>query len=209
MNLNKKPKFNLGKGDKINLKKDNGSKLANICMGVNWSAIEKKGFFGPKKVNVDLDASCTVFDENLKAIETIYFANKKSKSANNFILHSGDDLTGDLDGDDGLDNEVIQINLDNAPANANSIWFYLNSYSGQKFDEIPNVSIRVYEGSPTFVDNNFAQMNLNNDSSFANKKAMILGKIYKRNGEWKFEAIGQALPVQHIKDIITTITNSK
>ena len=55
--------INLEKGQRINLEKSNGTKLQNICVGVNWGAIEKKGFFGTKKEAVDLDASCAVYDD--------------------------------------------------------------------------------------------------------------------------------------------------
>jgi tellurium resistance protein TerZ len=55
--------INLEKGQRINLEKGNGSKLQNICVGINWGAIEKKGFLGMggSKEAVDLDASCALF----------------------------------------------------------------------------------------------------------------------------------------------------
>ena len=60
---------NLSKGQKISSEKSNGSKLENFCVGVNWGAIETKGFLGFKKmVDVDLDLSCIILDENKKMI---------------------------------------------------------------------------------------------------------------------------------------------
>ncbi len=57
--------INLEKGQRISLEKTNGSKLLNICVGINWGAIEKKGLFGfgGGKEAVDLDASCALFNE--------------------------------------------------------------------------------------------------------------------------------------------------
>ena len=210
MNLNKEPEYNLSKGDKIDLTKKGGSTLTNVCMGANWSAIDKvsKSLFGgtkTKKVSVDLDASCTVFDKDGNEIETISFQNKKSKCVRDFINHSGDDMTGDTDGDDGLDNEVIMVDLSKAPQKAISIWFYLNSYSGQDFGVIPNVSLRIYEGTPSRVDHNFAQIIIQNDPSFAGKKAMVLGKLYLHKGNWKFETVGIGTNDKRIPQIINTI----
>ncbi len=66
--------INLTKGQRINLEKSNGSKLQSICVGINWGAIEKKGWLGGiKKEAVDLDASCALFDENKKLIDVIYW----------------------------------------------------------------------------------------------------------------------------------------
>ena len=66
--------INLVKGQKIDLKKSSGSSLENICLGLNWGMIEKKGFFGGiKKEAVDLDASCAVFDKDKNLLDTVYF----------------------------------------------------------------------------------------------------------------------------------------
>ena len=63
--------INLEKGQRINLEKSNGTKLQNICVGINWGAIVKKGIFGTKKEAVDLDASCAVYDENKNHIDSV------------------------------------------------------------------------------------------------------------------------------------------
>ena len=118
----------LEKGQRINLEKSNGSKLQNLCVGVNWGAIETKGFWGNKKMEaVDLDASCATFDDNNNALEVIYFGNLKSQ--NSSIMHSGDDLTGDMDGDDGLDNEVITVDLAKLSPAVTKIAFVLTDSS--------------------------------------------------------------------------------
>lgn len=180
--------INLEKGQRINLEKSNGTKLQNICVGINWGAIEKKGFFGTTKEPVDLDGSCCVYDANKNILDTVSF--KKLTSTDQAIKHSGDDLTGDLNGDDGLDNEVITLDLSRLNSSANYVAFFINSFRGQDFKDIPFASIRIYEGTPTRVNEVFAKYDVANDKAFAGSVSMILGVFYKRNEEWKFNAIG-------------------
>ena len=194
----------LEKGQRINLEKSNGNKLQNLCVGVNWGAIEKKGFFGGKKFEaVDLDASCATFDDSNKALEVIYFGNLKSK--NGSINHSGDDLTGDVGGDDGLDNEVITVDLAKLPAEVSKIAFVLNSFRGHDFKTIPFASIRIYEGTPTRVNEVFATYDIANDATFSGSVSMVMGVFYKRNGEWKFNAIGEATQDRDLKSTLSTV----
>ena len=180
--------INLQKGQKISLKKEDGTALKSFCVGANWGIIEGKGFFGgAKKISVDLDLSVGIFNKKNQLINTIYFRNLLVQG----IKHSGDDLVGDIYGDDGLDNEVISIDLSNVQSNVEQIVFVLNSYKKQDFATIPFASIRLYEGTPTQVKRVFASYNIASDAKFSGYVSMILGKLYKRNGEWRFSAIGE------------------
>ena len=195
--------INLEKGQRINLEKSNGSKLQNICVGVNWGAIEKKGLFGTKKEAVDLDASCAVYDDKKNHIDSVNF--RKLISNDRAIKHSGDDLTGDLNGDDGLDNEVITLDFSQLTPAANHVAFFINSFRGQDFKDIPFASIRIYEGTPTLVSQEFARYDVANDASFAGNVSMILGVFYKRNGDWKFSAVGVPTNDKKLEQTIVTI----
>ncbi|MEP6803873.1 MAG: TerD family protein [Flavobacterium sp.] len=195
--------INLEKGQRINLEKSNGTKLVNICVGVNWGAIVKKGLFGSKKEPVDLDASCAVYDDQKKHIDSVNF--KKLISNDRAIKHSGDDLTGDLNGDDGLDNEVITLDFSQLSPAANHVAFFINSFRGQDFKDIPFASIRIYEGTPTKVTQEFARYDIANDASFAGNVSMVLGVFYKRNDEWKFSAIGVPTSDKKLEQTIVTI----
>ncbi|MBS7231669.1 tellurium resistance TerZ family protein [Flavobacterium psychroterrae] len=195
--------INLEKGQRINLEKSNGTKLVNICVGVNWGAIEKKGLFGTKKEPVDLDASCAVYDDQKKHIDSVNF--KKLISNDRAIKHSGDDLTGDLNGDDGLDNEVITLDFSQLSPAANHVAFFINSFRGQDFKDIPFASIRIYEGTPTKVTQEFARYDIANDASFAGNVSMVLGVFYKRNDDWKFSAIGVPTSDKKLEQTIVTI----
>jgi tellurium resistance protein TerZ len=192
----------LQKGQRITLEK-NGNQLNHICVGVNWGAIEKKkGFFGgSEKEAVDLDASCITFDENKNRLELVYFG----QLAGQGIKHSGDDLTGDMDGDDGLDNEIITVDLTRVSDKATQIVFVLNSFQGHDFKDIPFASIRLYEGTPTRVDNVFATFDIANDKKFAGSVSMVMGKLYKHNGIWKFSAIGDSTTDTKLEQSVATV----
>ncbi|MBE8725745.1 TerD family protein [Flavobacterium hungaricum] len=195
--------INLEKGQRINLEKSNGTKLQNICVGVNWGAIEKKGFFGTKKEAVDLDASCAIYDDKKNHIDSVNF--RKLISNDRAVKHSGDDLTGDLNGDDGLDNEVITLDFSQLTPAANHVAFFINSFRGQDFKDIPFASIRIYEGTPTRVTQEFARFDVANDASFAGNVSMVLGVFYKRNEEWKFSAVGVPTNDKKLEQTIVTI----
>ena len=195
--------INLEKGQRINLEKSNGSKLLNICVGINWGAIETKGFLGNKKEAVDLDASCAIYDDKKMLIDSVNFRHLQSNDKS--IKHSGDDLTGDLNGDDGLDNEVITVDLSSISANANYVAFFVNSFRGQDFKDIPFASIRIYEGTATKVNEEYAKYNISKDASFSGSVSMILGVFYKKNGDWKFNAIGVPTKDKKLEETILTI----
>ncbi len=199
--------INLAKGQKIDLKKKDASgassQISSFCIGANWGVIEKKGIFGTKKVAVDLDASCAVFNANKELIDVVFFNQLMSRDGS--IRHSGDDLVGDVDGDDGLDNEIISVNLNAISPEADQVVFFINSFQQQDFATVPFAAIRIYEGTPTRVDNVVASLDIATDSAFKGFVAMVMGKLYKRNGEWKFSAIGEPTRDRDIKQTLHTI----
>lgn len=206
--------INLTKGQKIDLTKKSSSgvesKMTKFCVGVNWGAIEvdkKKFFGGTKKVRqaVDLDLSCIMIYSDKQKYDHIYSPEYnpnalakmglppgKLVSRDGALRHSGDDRTGDLDGDDGLDNEIISVDLDKVHPDIEQIFFFINNATNEDFYQIPFAKIRMYEGTATRVDNIYASFDVVSDAAYRGKKSMIMGKLYKRNGEWKFNAIGDA-----------------
>ncbi|RLJ80302.1 TerD family protein [Pedobacter alluvionis] len=200
--------INLQKGQRISLEKSNGSKLQNVCVGINWGAIEKKGLFGfgSSKEAVDLDGSCALYNENKQLLEVVYFGNLKSK--NGSVKHSGDDLTGDMGGDDGLDNEIITLDFSQLDANVNYVAFVLNSFRGHDFGTIPFASIRIYEGTTKRVNEVFAKFDIANGANFAGHVSMVMGVFYKKNDEWKFNAIGEPTKDKKLEDTVKTVTQN-
>lgn len=213
----------LEKGQRINLEKETGAKLTNFCVGCNWGAIVKKTFFGLSSsvVDVDLDLSCLMFDAEGKPIDHIYsplyrfgdrnvgLPNGKVDSVDHALHHTGDDTQGDQNGDDGLDNEIITVDLNKVSSQTNSIVFFLNIYNNNEFSgdfsEIPYASIRMYEGTATKVHSVFAQYDVATKDNCRGMRALVMGKLYRRNGEWKFAAIGDAFEDRNIVQTIERV----
>ena len=212
----------LEKGQRINLEKNNGAKLTQFCVGCNWGSIIKNGFLGlgNSVQDVDLDLSCVMLDANGNLCDHISsplyrkeFLDQygmppgKVDSNDRALHHSGDDLKGDQDGDDGLDNEIITVDLNKISSSVEQIFFFLNNCGKEDFSQIPYASIRMYEGTPEWVKEIFAQYDVAAESQYQGKTALIMGKLYRRGGEWKFSAIGDAYPdgnlCETIKRIIT------
>lgn len=210
----------LEKGQRINLEKETGARLTNFCVGCNWGAVTKSGFLGlgRKVVDVDLDLSCLMFDASGQVCDHIYsplyrfgdnnlgLPNGKLDSLDRALHHTGDDTTGDQDGDDGLDNEIITVDLMRVNPTINQIVFFLNIYNNNEFSgdfsEIPYASIRMYEGTATRVREVFAKYDVATKDNCHGMRALVMGKLYRRNGEWKFAAIGDAF---HDENIVKTI----
>lgn len=198
--------INLTKGQRIDLRKASGATLTDFCVGVNWGGIESRGFLGlTKKVQeVDLDLSAALLDTNGALCDHIYSPLYKPEvlakcglppgklvAANGALKHTGDDRAGDSGGDDGLDNEIITVNLNQVPASVAQIFFFLNSCGKEDFSVIPYAKIRMFEGTPTKVKEVFASYNVAAEPQYVGKRALILGRLYRRGSEWKFAAMGE------------------
>ena len=177
---------NLVKGQKISLEKPGGGSLSKVFMGLGWD---------PARGNdeIDLDASCICYDSNRQLVENIYFGNLVSSNAS--IVHSGDNLTGEGDGDD----EVIQVDLSKVPAVVDTLVFTINSFSGQTFNEVVNCFARLVDSS---TQSEICKYVLNEQSP---STAMVMAKIYRHNGTWKINAMGNALNGRTATDLIEPI----
>lgn len=179
----------LQKGQKISLSKENGS-LGKIMVGLGWDEMKKSsGFFGSLFKSgqaIDCDASALML-KNGKLTEQkdiVFFGNLKHYTKT--VVHQGDNLTGAGDGDD----EQIMIDLSKVPQEYDKIVIVVNIYQAvqrkQHFGMIENAFIRLVD------ERNGKEMckyNLTED--YSNMTAMIFGEVYRHNGEWKFNAIGQ------------------
>lgn len=172
---------NLQKGQKISLDKEAGVKLTKIVMGLGWDAVKSKGFlgFGGKTPDIDLDASCILFDEQGNQTDSAWFRQLQSKDGS--VVHTGDNRTGAGDGDD----EQITVDLTRVPANVKSLVFTVNSFTGQNFSQIENATCRIINASN---NQEVARFNL---STLGSHNAQIMAKIYRHGSEWKMHAIGE------------------
>ncbi len=174
--------INLEKGQKINLQKADGSSLQKVVLGVGWDVAKSKGFlgFGGGAGSIDLDASCILFDDNKQVLDVVYFGQLRSKDGS--IVHSGDNLTGEGDGDD----EQITVSLPQLAANVKSLVFTVSSFRGQTFEKVENAFCRLVDQSSR---QEIAKYSLSTQGAHT---ALIIAKIYRHNNEWKMHAIGES-----------------
>lgn len=215
--------ISLQKGQRISLEKESGTTLERFCVGCNWGAIKTPGFLGfrTKTTDVDLDLSCAVFDDSGKLTDWLYsplyrpellaqygLRPGKLDSFDAALRHTGDDLKGDTDGDDGLDNEIITVDLTRVNPATTQIFFFLNNCGKEDFSQIPYASIRMFEGTPEKVQQVFASYNVAAEPAYQGKTALVMGKLYKHNGAWKFNAIGDAFGHAFLGETIKLITQN-
>ena len=177
---------NLSKGQRINLSKEVEG-LSKIMVGLGWDAAKQSGgilnhLFGSTSYSVDCDASAITMGNGNKYRTCIYYGNLSEDN----VYHHGDNLTGDGDGDD----EQITVDLAHLSNEIERIIFVVNIYNcierKQDFGLIENAYIRLVDES---TGKEICKYNLSND--YAGKTAMIFAEVYRNNGEWKFNAIGQ------------------
>ncbi len=187
--------ISLVKGQKISLAKDSGAALSRVIMGLGWDVKKVRGLFGGLKdgPEIDLDASCAVFDEGKNLLDSIWFKQLNSKDGN--IKHTGDNRTGAGDGDD----EQIIVELANLAPTVKSLVFVVNSFTGQSFAKIENAFCRIVDASN---NQEVARFEL---SSQGEHTAQIMAKVYRHNGEWKMHAIGENTSARTFHELMPAI----
>lgn len=178
--------ISLQKGQKVSLTKENAG-LSRVVVGLGWDeAPQKRGFFAPKPQPIDCDASAFALRNGklLDKMDVVFFGNLRHPTG--AIQHMGDNLTGAGDGDD----EQIVIDLANIPAEYDRIVIVVNIYQAvqrkQHFGMIQNAFIRIVNAS-----NNTELCKYSLTDDYSGMMALIFGEVYRHNGEWKFNAIGQ------------------
>ncbi len=186
----------LQKGQKVSLTKGN-SGLSAVLVGLGWDEVQqKRGFFSPKPQAIDCDASAFLLKSGKLAgrDDIVYFGNLNHQSGS--VLHRGDNLTGAGEGDD----EQIVIDLSRVPSVYDKIVIVVNIYQAaarkQHFGLIRNAFIRLVD---TRNNNELCRYSLTDD--YSGKTAMIFGEVYRHEGEWKFNAIGQGTTDDSISEL--------
>lgn len=172
--------INLTKGQKVDLTKGNPN-LKNILVGLGWDVNTFDS-----GADFDLDAAAFMVGVSGKCPtekEFVFYGNLEHESG--AVLHMGDNLTGAGDGDD----EQIKIDLTKIPANIDRIVFTVTIYEAQErrqnFGQVSNSFIHIVD-EDTGTD--LIQYDLGED--FSIETAVVVGELYRKNGEWKFNAIG-------------------
>lgn len=172
--------ISLTKGQKVDLTKNNPG-LKNVLVGLGWdiNRFDSGSDF-------DLDASAFLVQENGKVSgdqDFIFYSNLEHPSG--AVVHLGDNRTGAGDGDD----EQITVDLSKVPENVARIAFTVTIYDAesrrQNFGQVANAFIRLVNAD---TDEEIVRYDLGED--FSIETAMVVGELYRHNGEWKFNAIG-------------------
>lgn len=170
----------LKKGQKIDLTKNNAS-LKKLLVGLGWDTNKYDGGY-----DFDLDASVFCCGEDGKVhndLDFIFYNNLKHSSG--AIEHMGDNLTGDGDGDD----EQVKIDLSLIPESISKIDFTVTIHEAeerkQNFGQVSNAYVRVVNSE---TNEEILKYDLGED--FSIETAIVVGELYRHNGEWKFNAIG-------------------
>jgi tellurium resistance protein TerZ len=177
--------ISLAKGQKISLEKSSDAGLSRVIMGLGWDAKKVKtgGFLGmfakETTQSIDLDASCVMFDAAGGQTDTVWFRQLASKCGS--VSHTGDNRTGDGDGDD----EQIIVELGRVPANVKHLVFVVNSFTGQSFDQIDNATCRLVDARG---DKELLRYELSGSGSH---NAQVMLRLYREGGGWQVHAIGE------------------
>ena len=172
--------ISLTKGGNVNLSKE-APTLTNMAVGLGWNprATDGQAF--------DLDAVAFLVNEAGKVrsdADFIFFNNLKSSEG--AVEHTGDNRTGEGDGDD----ETIKVDLTKVPSDVSKVVFCAVIYDGQSrnqnFGQVSNAYIRVVNSQG---ESEIARYDLSEDGS--TETAMIFGELYRHGGAWKFRAVGQ------------------
>jgi tellurium resistance protein TerD len=221
--------INLSKGQTIDLRKNAKGEsvydLSSVTMGLGWDVRQKNnGFFGKlfgggKEEEFDLDAIAFLIDSNGKVAnlgrtaqvngrqiglyegDIIYFNSLKHPSGH--IWLTGDNRTGEGDGDD----EQIIVKLDDLDEKYQKILFIVSIYQGrqnnQHFSMVENAFIRAVDAKGKEI----TKYSLSGDESLNGMCSMIFAEAYRKDGGWKFRAIGEPFQTDNFVDILKKYTN--
>jgi tellurium resistance protein TerD len=180
----------LTKGGSINLEKE-APGINNVAIGLKWD-VSTSG------AAADLDASAALLDANGKLVDEDHFVYfHKLSDPSGSVQHSGDNLTGEGDGDD----EVISVDLSKVPANVERVRFAITLYQaqerGQTFGIVNKASARVMDAGNG--NKELARVDLSEDQG--QNTTYIPGELYRHDGGWKFKALDQGV-IGSIGDLV-------
>jgi tellurium resistance protein TerD len=169
----------------INLQKGQRESInaPKFTIGLGWDTNSSSTGTG-----FDLDASVFVLGENKKVLSDSHFIFYNNlKTPDGSVEHTGDNLTGDGDGDD----EQINVDLSKIDANASEICVVVTIHDAenrkQNFGQVRNSFVRIFDGNNTEI------LKYELEEDFSVETAVEFGRIYKKNNEWKFEAVGMGM----------------
>ncbi|OEV16784.1 TerD family protein [Streptomyces nanshensis] len=179
-----KGRVNLQKNQTVSLVKGGAPLLSRVRMGLGW----EPAFRGK---DIDLDASVIAYGPNRNHLDSCYFG--KLTILNGAIKHSGDNLTGEGAGDD----ETIVVDLGRIPAEATGLVFTVNSFTGQKFNEVAKAYCRL-------IDDASGEELVRFDLTGAEPQTgVMMAKLIKQfSGEWEMTAMGEFVKSRTVRGMV-------
>lgn len=191
--------ISLSKSQTVSLRKESTA-LHKLHFGLGWDPVktDRKGFFKAlfsSDDSIDLDASCLLLNDIGEKIDVVWFGNLKS--ADGSVTHSGDNLTGDGDGDD----EIIYVDLQKLPTDTEYLVFTVNSFRGQTFNDVENAFCRV-------LDQTNKELVRYELSEQGNHTGIVIASLKRNGGSWDFTAQGFPCKGRTINDMYPNIVAS-
>ncbi|WP_097967750.1 TerD family protein [Streptomyces sp. or20] len=185
-----KGRVTLQKNQTVSLVKGGSPLLSRVRMGLGW----EPAFRGK---DIDLDASVIAYGPNRNHLDSCYFG--KLTILNGAIKHSGDNLTGEGAGDD----EVIMVDLGRIPAEATGLVFTVNSFTGQKFNEVAKAYCRL-------IDDASGEELVRFDLTGAEPQTgVMMAKLIKQfTGEWEMTAMGEFVKSRTVRGMVKPAAKS-
>jgi len=175
--------ISLQKGQRVSLEKVSPG-LEAVFVGLGWDV--NKSDSGS---DFDLDTSVFLLGSDEKLISDnhlVFYNNLKSPDPDHSVEHMGDNLTGAGEGDD----EVVIINLKKVPEDIQKITFVVTIYDGEKrgqnFGQVSNAFVRLVD-----VKTKEEVLRYDLTEEYSIETAMIMGELYRKDGEWRMSAVGQ------------------
>jgi tellurium resistance protein TerZ len=184
----------MAKGQKISLTKSDGGTLSSVRMGLGWQAAPRRGLFGSRTREIDLDASAVLFADK-QPVDVVFFRHLTSDDGS--VRHTGDNVVGGAG--QGGDDESILVDLQRVPVHVDQIVFTVNSFTGQTFAEVQNAFCRLVDETN---GQELARYTLTGGGQYT---AQIMAKVQRGEAGWSMTAIGTPANGRTFQDLIPAI----
>ncbi|GGZ43478.1 export associated protein [Streptomyces inusitatus] len=198
---------NMTKGQAISLRKSDGNTLTAVRMGLGWQAATRRGLFGRRARQIDLDASAVLFAGE-QPVDVVFFRHLVSDDGS--VKHTGDNLVGGAGS--GGDDEAILVDLSRVPSHVDQIVFTVNSFTGQTFQQVKNAFCRIVDET---TGQETARYTLDGGGDCT---AQIMAKVHRgmdgeprgyskepSPGGWRMTALGIPAKGRTFQDLIPSI----
>ncbi|MCW6035287.1 TerD family protein [Spirulina subsalsa FACHB-351] len=199
--------INLQKGQRISLTKESPG-LTQVMCGLGWDVQQGGGLFGLFKNTPDFDLDASIIclsqgDRFVNKQDLVYYANLRHASG--AIVHLGDNLTGEGQGDD----EQILVNLAKIPNSIVKLVFTVNIYKcrerKQDFGQVKNAFVRLVNSKN---QQEVARYNLSG-SEYQGMTGLILAELERREQDWGMTAVGKGINVDGLGELVALYQRSR